>query len=535
VRLLVDKDLAVPARDGVTLAADVYRPDVAERVPVLVQRTPYDKEHPALRNFSLDVLRAVRAGYAVVVQDTRGRYASGGSFTPFSHEGPDGADTLAWAAAQPWSTGATGMVGASYVGAAQWLAAMERPPSLRAIAPHVTASDYQNGWAYRDGAFELGFNLTWALGSLATGELLRRKPTPEDLLAHLARVDRTGELLGRLPLGELAPLPHYGDWLHAPALGRVEHDRVAVPALNLGGWFDLFLEGTLDNYRAQRGRGARLVVGPWSHGNASGAFAERLFGSLASADGADLTGEQLRWFDHHLRGGEATGPPVRIFVMGADVWREADDWPPPEAMARELFLHGDGGLFDLAPGNDPPDRFRYDPRDPVPTVGGATFLPGGAVAANAGPRDQRALDGRADVLRYVSGALRRDTDVIGTVELVLHVSSSAPCTDFTAKLVDVHPDGRAELVTDGIVRARLRPGETTELRLRVGSTAWRFAAGHRIRLDVSSSNFPRFDRNPNTGGAIAEAREEDLEVAVNAVHHEPRYPSRLVLPTVDHD
>jgi putative CocE/NonD family hydrolase len=532
--LLVDTDLTVMTRDGVPLATDVYRPDSAAPVPVLVQRTPYDKNHAGLVSLSLDVLRAVRSGYAVVVQDTRGRYASGGSFTPFVHEGADGADTLAWAAAQPWSTGDAAMFGASYLGAAQWLAAMEGPPSLRALAPHLTAASYGDGWATRGGAFELGFNLTWALGSLATGEVLRRRPARGALLEHITRVDRTGELLGALPLGALpldalAPVPHYRDWLRAPPSLRVEHERVDVPALNIGGWFDLFLEGTLDNFRP----GGRLVVGPWSHTNPSGTFAERLFGALASADGADLTGEQLRWFDQHLRGGPPAAAPVRLFVIGADEWRDFDGWPPPGTDMREHFLHGGGRLLPSPPAGGDPERFRYDPRDPVPTVGGATFLPGGTVAANAGPRDQRGLDARRDVLRYVGAPLARAAEVVGTVELVLFASSSAPSTDFTAKLVDVHPDGRAELVTDGIVRARLRPGEVTELRIRVGSTAWRFRAGHRLRVDVSSSNFPRFDRNPNTGGASAEATEDDLVVAVNAVHHESRYPSRLVLPTLD--
>jgi putative CocE/NonD family hydrolase len=297
------------------------------------------------------------------------------------------------------------------------------------------------------------------------------------------------------------------------------------------------------------------VIGPWAHGIPTGQFAERLYGVLSSAQGVDLAGEQIRWFDHHLRGvdnGIDRAPPVKVFVTGEDTWRELDDWPPPEARVVEYYLHssgrantrhGDGRLSTDAPGDEPEDVLRYDPDDPVPTWGGPTFLPGGMIGANAGPRDQRHIEERADVLCFTSAPLERPLTIIGPVRLRLFASSSALDTDFTAKLVDVHPDGRAESLTDGILRARYReslshprllePGRVYELEIAVGATANTFRAGHRIRIEVSSSNFPRFDRNTNTGGDIAHETDAAVVVANNRVHHDARHPSCVLLWVVE--
>jgi putative CocE/NonD family hydrolase len=285
-----------------------------------------------------------------------------------------------------------------------------------------------------------------------------------------------------------------------------------------------------------------------------GWFPERSYGLAAGIEAADLTGLQLRWFDWLLRGtdtGLAGDKPVRLFVMGANVWRDEDDWPLPGTEYVDYFLHsrgrantagGDGGLSADAPGDEPEDVYLYDPRDPVPTTGGPTFLPGLFIGANAGPRDQRVVESRHDVLCYTSEPLAEPVEVIGPVLAVLHVSSSAPDTDFTAKLVDVAPDGRAENLADGILRARYReslsepsplePGRVYQVTVDLVATAVVFAAGHRIRLEVSSSNFPRFDRNTNTGGVIAGEGEADLRQAVNRVHHTRALPSRLVLPVI---
>ncbi len=577
MRIVIDKNLMVPMRDGISLAADVYRPDGPGPFPTLVQRTPYNKEF-GLIGFSFDIMRGVQAGYAVVVQDTRGRWASGGEFNPFFDEARDGADAIGWAAAQPWSSGAVGMIGGSYFGATQWTAATQAPEALRAIAPFVTTDQYYDGWAYQGGAFQLGFNLHWTLSSLALGEVVRRMrtgaATPQDFAALVAAVDGNDAVYRRLPLLGLPEVkglaPYYDDWLSHPSYDefwratapRESYGQITVPALNMGGWYDLFLKGTLANYTGMKARGGsdaarqhqRLVIGPWAHGPLGGWFPEQSYGLLAGTETADITGLQLRWFDWLLKGedtGLAAEKPVRLFVMGANEWRDEDDWPLPGTEYVDYFLHsrgrantagGDGRLSTDAPGDEPQDAYLYDPRHPVPTTGGGTFLPGLSIGANAGPRDQRAVEARHDVLCYTTEPLAAPLEVIGPVLAVLHVSSSATDTDFTAKLVDVAPDGRAENLADGILRARYReslsepsplePERVYELTVDLVATAAVIPAGHRIRLEVSSSNFPRFDRNTNTGGVIATEGEAEIRQAVNRVHHTGVRPSRLVLPVI---
>lgn len=595
MEIRIEKSLRVPMRDGVLLATDVYRPADDGAYPTIVNRLPYDKELPIV-NFSFDTLRAVQAGYAVVVQDTRGRYQSEGHFTAFVDEATDGADTIAWAAAQPWSTGSVGMVGGSYFGATQWLAASQAPAALKAIAPFVTTDQYYESWAYQGGAFQLGFNLHWSLVSLGLGELQRQLASGQAELEKfgelVAAIDHNDELYQRLPLTDMPVLDgiadYYQDWLAHPTYDeywrstapRESYGRITAPALNMGGWYDLFLKGTIANYVGMKANGGsagarrlqRLVIGPWAHGPMGGWYPEKSYGLMSGTDASDITGMQLRWFDQLLKG-EDTGiendRPVKLFVMGVNEWREEADWPLPDTEYVDYYLAsggrantsaGDGRLTTDAPStaataadapaagatgalsDAPTDSYRYDPRDPTPTVGGSTFLPGLFIGANAGPRDQREVETREDVLSYTSEPLAEPLTVIGPVELVLHASSSALDTDFTAKLVDVHPDGRAENLADGILRARYRdslsepspltPGEVYELRIDLVATANVFAAGHRIRVDVSSSNFPRFDRNTNTGGTIAEEAAADLVVADNTVHHTPVHPSRLVLPVI---
>jgi putative CocE/NonD family hydrolase len=578
MRIVIDKSVPVAMRDGVSLATDIYRPDGDGTFPTLVSRLPYNKEVGQLVNFSFDVQRGVQAGYAVVVQDTRGRFGSDGEFNPFFDEARDGADTIAWAASQPWSTGAVGMIGGSYFGATQWTAATEAPPALRAIAPFVTTDQYYDSWAYQGGAFELGFNLHWTLSSLALGEVGCRlgtgKATYDHFASAVAAVDNNEELYRRLPLRGLPELeglaPYYDEWLDHPSYDdfwratapRESFADITVPALNMGGWHDLFLKGTLANYLGMKERGGsegarrhqRLVVGPWAHGAAAGWFPQRSYGLMSGTEAADITGLQLRWFDWLLKG-EDTGierdKPVRLFIMGPNVWRDEDDWPLPDTQYTDYFLHsrgrantalGDGALSTHAPDHEPEDVYLYDPRDPVPTTGGGTFLPGLFIGANAGQRDQRAVETRHDVCCYTTPVLDAPLEVTGPLQLVLHVSSSASDTDFTGKLVDVSPDGRAESVADGILRARYRhslsepallvPGDVYEVTIDLVATAYVFEAGHRIRLEVSSSNFPRFDRNTNTGGVIAEETEADLRQAVNRIHHDAARPSRLVLPLI---
>lgn len=569
--VLIEKNIKVPMRDGVKLATDVYRPADDARHPVVLLRLPYNKEQPALLFLAGDILRIAHAGYAVVVQDCRGTWQSEGSFSPFFQEAADGVDTIAWAAAQPWSSGAVGTMGASYYGATQWLAAGEAPPALKAMAPFITTDQYYDKWTYQGGAFQLGFILQWATATFGVAEAVRRvvagSADGASIGDAITNADRVAERYWHTPLTELPGLgdraPYVADWLAHPDYDdywkaiapRERYDAVTAPALNFGGWFDLFLGGTLANYCALKSRvRQKLVIGPWVHGYNGGVYAERNFGLMAHDAVVDVTAEQIRWFDHYLKGeanGVPTDKPVKIFVMGADHWREEDDWPLPDTDWQRWYLHSggcagssadDGALSRVVPGAEPPDRYVYDPRDPVPTVGGATFLPGLFVAANAGPRDQRAVEARPDVLVYTSDELTRDLEVTGPIVLVLYATSDALDTDFTGKLVDVHPDGRAMLLTDGILRARYRdghatpkplvPGDVVRLEIDLVATSNVFRAGHRIRLEVSSSNFPRFDRNTNTGGMIAREGEADFRRAHNAVWHDAAHASHLILPVI---
>ena len=578
MNLSIEKNLQVVMRDGISLATDVYRPSGDTPLPVVMLRLPYNKENPVLLFLSGDILRVAQAGYAVVVQDCRGTYASEGEFNPYFQEAQDGADAIAWAAAQPWCSGVVGTMGASYYGATQWLAAGEQPPALRAMAPFITTDQYYDRWTYQGGAFQLGFMLQWAASTFAVGEVVRRlgqgRASMADFAAAITAGDGVAAAYEHLPLSTVPGLddfaPYYRDWLAHPsydeywrAAAPCEHyEKISAPALNFGGWYDLFLGGTLANYTGMKARGGsaaarqhqHLVIGPWVHGYNGGVYPERNFGLMAMDAVADVTGMQIRWFDHWLKGasnGVLDDKPVKLFIMGLDAWRDEADWPLPDTRYEKWYLHsagransaaGDGRLSTSAPRAEQPDTYLYDPRDPVATCGGATFLPGLFVAANAGPRDQRAIEARADVLCYTSAVLEEDLEVTGPVSLTLFVSSSALDTDFTGKLVDVYADGRAMILTDGILRARYReslstvklmqPGTVYELQIDMVATANLFRAGHRIRLEVSSSNFPRFDRNTNSGGVIADETAADFVVATNRVWHDGSYPSHLVLPVI---
>jgi len=571
MQLTIEKHLQVPMRDGVLLATDVYRPAGVGPFPVVMMRLPYNKEQPVLLFLAGDILRVAQAGYAVVVQDCRGTWASEGEFSPYFQEAEDGADAIAWAAAQAWSTGDVGMMGASYYGATQWLAATQAPPALKAIAPFITTDQYFEKWTYQGGAFQLGFMLQWASVTFGVAEAVRRlmrgAGDAAGVGSAIGAADAVAANYWHLPLCELPEVanltPYVKDWLAHPdyddywrAAAPCEHyENITTPALNFGGWYDLFLGGTLANYAAMKGRTPqKLVIGPWVHGYNGGVYPARNFGLMAHDGVADVTAMQTRWFDHFLKG-EANGvldePPVKIFVMGPDVWREEADWPLPDTDWQQWYLHSagsagtkpaDGVLARTTPDKEPADSYLYDPRNPVPTVGGASFLPGLFIAANAGPRDQREVEQRADVLCYTSEVLTADMEVTGPVRLVLYVSSSAMDTDFTGKLVDVHPDGTALILTDGILRARYReslstqklmtPGEVYRLEIDLVATANVFFAGHRIRLEVSSSNFPRFDRNTNSGGVIAQETEADFVRATNTVWHDAVRASHLILPVI---
>ncbi len=552
----------VPMRDGVRLATDVYRLDGNPPAPVLLTRTPYDKEQTVAggAGADFDIMRAVQAGYVVVIQDVRGRFASEGEFTPHFQELRDGADTIAWAAAQPWSSGVVGGFGGSYLACTQWLVERERPDSFAAMASAVAPADAYDSMAYQGGA-HVFHGRRWA-AVMTTEEIRRRVASGAQQLESDASVD-VDAVLSHLPLTGPPVLkectPWYLEWLAHPTADpywrpispSAHYEEIAAPALHISGWYDIFLADALRNYSGMRKRGAterarqhqRLIIGPWSHSNFTGSFPEREFGPAAGSAALDLTGILLRWFDRWLKDEDNNAeaePPVLVFVMGIDRWRTESDWPIPDTQDRSYFLHGDGALSLQAPGEEPPDIFVYNPFQPVPTIGGQVILPG----ANAdGPRDQRLVEERDDVLVYSTPVLDNPVEVVGPIELRLFVASSARDTDFTGKLVDVYPDGRAMILTEGILRARYRnslrqpellePDAVYELQLDLWATANVFLPGHRIRLEVSSSNFPRFGRNSNTGREIATESADAYRPAVNRVLHDAAHPSRLILPILE--
>jgi putative CocE/NonD family hydrolase len=544
----VEQGLVVPMRDGVGLRADVYRPDDDRPRPALVSRTPYDRRFPLTPAAAVDPERGVDAGFAVVCQDVRGQHESDGRFDPFVGEGPDGHDTVEWIAAQPWCDGRVGMSGRSYAGATQWLAAAERPPHLQAIAPVVTGSDYYHGWVYQGGAFQLGFNLFWI--HMMGGR--KRKDSLTLQFEHLPLSEPP--LLDETEAGEF-----YREWLshstddhywRALSINR-RYDRVQVPALIAGGWYDVFLGGTVENFAGIREAGGseaaragtRLVIGPWAHGSAYGAYPDHSFDQFGGADGIDLDGLQLEFFAAHLGlGGELDGPPVRLFVMGANTWRDEDAFPLARAREQRWHLQAGGGLSPAPPEDAPPDEYVYDPADPAATVGGPTSLPGRFLKTNAGPLDQQELERRDDVLVYTSEPLTAPLEVTGPLSCTLWAASSARDTDFVVKLCDVEPDGVSRILAEGILRARFRegferprtitPGDVLDYHIDLVATSNVFLPGHRIRVDVTSSSFPRFDRNPNTGRELGVDRAEDLVTARQTVFHDPARPSHVVLPVV---
>ena len=572
--LQVTTNVAVPMQDGIQLYADVYRPPGEGPFPVILQRTPYNK---TVARTPLDPLKAAEHGFAVVIQDTRGRYQSEGEFYTFRHEQTDGYDTVEWIAEQPWSSGKVGMYGASYVGATQWLAAKGRPPHLTAIMPRITASNYHEGWTYQGGAFELGFNVSWTLLQLTLANFqtlaARLELSKDQQQALLQTVDAMDPAFSHLPLKTLPYLQggmadYYYDWLAHPSYDDYwkqwciedSHAQISTPAYNIGGWYDIFLGGTIRNYLGMREHGAteairrgqKLIIGPWLHGTSPGPgiTGQHYFGLGSDPTVIDLDDLHFRWFDYWLKGidnGILDEPPVRIFVMGDNVWRDESEWPLARAESVTYYFHsngkanslrGNGTLSTQAPANEPPDVFLYNPADPVPTHGGplccnAYFLPNGAY-------DQRDIEAREDVLVYSTPPLDHEIEVTGPISVTLWAATSALDTDFTAKLVDVSEHGCARNLTDGIIRARYRestsspspvkPGQVYRYTIDLWATSNVFKQGHQIRVEVSSSNFPRFDRNTNTGDVIAE--DSGFKPAMQTILHNAQYPSHITLPIV---
>ncbi|HEX6800310.1 MAG TPA: CocE/NonD family hydrolase [Ktedonobacterales bacterium] len=580
-------DVAATMRDGTVLRANVFQPDDggAGRYPVLLTRLPYGKDLP-LGSAALIPEQAARLGYVVVVQDVRGTFASDGEFFPMLAEQRDGYDTVEWAARLPGANGEVGMYGVSYFGHTQWAAASQHPPSLRALLPMHTWNDTgapNAGVVWRNGVLQFGGEVAWQL-EMALPQLPRRiRNDPQALARAIYALTREIDRLptqgfSELPLDAFGPFTRAGTgeaWRYSiearenPALAVQSAVAAAyelpLPVFHIGGWYDLFLGGTIANFQAMRAAGNRrqwLLIGPWTHGNVNHVQGDVDFGFVSG--GAlldyqiDLMSLSLQFFDHALKGAANlfnAMPPVKYFLMGANVWKSAGTWPPAEAATQAWYLassghanslRGDGTLSSGVSGGRPTgaeavDSFAYNPAAPVPTVGGAHQLP---AIFRRGPVDQRPVEERDDVLVYSSAPLEAPVVVAGPVAATLYVATDAPDTDFVARLVDVYPDGRAIALTDGVVRLSLREGLQTRAEVRSGevyrveidlwSTANAFLPGHRIRLDVTSSSFPRWERNLNTGADCA--RSTQMCVARQRVLHDADHPSHLtlyVLPAED--
>lgn len=569
----IDKNVQIPMRDGTRLAADVYRPSLPGRYPVLVQRTPYNKELWPITALTMDPVRAAAAGFAVVIQDVRSRWASAGAtFFPYRDEAADGHDTLAWAAAQDFASGVTGCYGLSYMGGTSWLAAATAPPSLRAISPTTAPNDFWRDHFWRGGALNIGTLAMWALRAIGPAALIRARPAPADFVPLLNTliddIDAFETRLRALPLTRFAParpedadfLPFFFEFLRHPVpdtftdnlLMTGRHAAVEVPALIIAGWHDLLLAADLQHFAAMRASAAtpearektRLVIGPWSHGMFQNVVGQVDFGFRANGMfldlREDLTKLQLRWFARWLkdeRNDVDEEPPVRLFVQGENRWRDEQDWPLSRATATPWYLNTDGSLARTrADGTAPARSFVHDPDDPCPTAGGTTLLP---PQYTPGPVDQRALLERRDVLQYTSAPLAMPLEVTGPVRAVLYVSTSGRDGDFVVKLCDVAPDGRCLNVCDGVLRLSFRdgrthqpvePGACVRIEVDLWSTAMLFKAGHRLRVLVTSSDFPRYDRNPGTGALAHEATV--LEPALQQVFGSADRASHLLLPEI---
>jgi putative CocE/NonD family hydrolase len=557
---VLKKNIAVPMRDGVVLRADVLLPAADGRFPVLVYRTPYGKDS-AQREYTT-FNHAVERGYAVIIQDVRGRYHSDGDFRPYENEGQDGYDTIEWAAAQPWSNGAVGTFGLSYPGAVQWLAAVQSPPHLKAMVPAMTFSTPQN-FFYAGGTWDMSW-IDWIWNNIAWDTRVKKNlPGPRTEEEASAAWEKEGpKMLNTLPLLDLKPLqqaaPYYFDWLRHPPEDpwwnwselRDKYSRTQAAVLNFSAWYDdnYGPEGATTNFSGLLKARAKdndvrthLLLGPWVHGVANTArthSGEREFGTAAAIDYDDVV---LRWMDHYVKGvdnGVDREKPVRYFVMGRNQWQDAEQWPPTPRETREF----------LAPATDGEHLGRLQPTPFHNHNSFSEFVsdPASSVVnpyASSGAHDYRKLADRADVLSFDSAELKEDTEVTGPITARIFVSCDCRDFDLWARLLDVSPDGTAiNLMSPGldVLRASYRdlsrgrqwlaPGKIYELKLENLITSNVFLTGHRIRLQISASFTPNFSRNLQSGKSEVDSAE--TKKASIRVYHDAAHPSRVVLPVV---
>jgi putative CocE/NonD family hydrolase len=572
-------NVPITMRDGTILYANIYRPGKEGKYPAVLVRLPYVKDSDFMTQDYMDPVRMVRAGYAIVVEDCRGTGASDGEYHQFLNDVDDGYDTVEWMAAQPWCDGNVGMYGLSYLGAVQLLTALSHPPHLKAICPAQVSHSLRGMPMWENGVFLLCLGIGWlndqieselAIGDLPPQKLKLLRQRFKDLMENIDESYRVlplvdthcNQIAKELRLGST-----YSDWIT-----NIENDafweklynpfpleKVSVPALHLGGWYHhVITSGVLKDYIDIKKNSAskfarknqKMLIGPWVHVGSSSHIGELDFGSLASGTAIDLTGIHIRWFDYWLKSidnGIMDEPPVRIFVMGDNIWRDEHEWPLARTRYINYYLHSDGRsngrngngiLSQKMPEVEDVDNYLYDPRNPVPTKIGksSTDFIENLFSAN----DQQEIEDRQDVLVYTTPVLENDVEVTGPIEIKLWASSSAVDTDFTGKLVDVWPDGKAFNIVDGVIRARYRnsiskpeliqPGKVYQYSIDLRSTSNVFKAGHRIRLEISSSNFPRWDRNLNTGKPIGQ--DAEIKVALQTIYHNQQYPSHIVLPII---
>jgi putative CocE/NonD family hydrolase len=533
-------NVMVEMRDGIKLSTDIYLPDGDGAYPVQLIRSPYSitdiRDHHALG--------IAAEGFITVRQDCRGCNWSEGEFHPMINEAFDGEDTLNWIVEQDWCDGRIILIGGSYCGSTQWMAGWSGHPALIGLTPAVAGTNIHDSTLYSGGAFQLNTAIGWGL-SRVNSRLEDVVPLNEEKLTwHLPLIDIVHEADRELPFwNSWIGHPDYSDYWQAIDL-NLHYSQVKVPALISGGWYDIYSKQTLESFsgmQQQAGTEAarqfsRCIVGPWGHSLGGRVTGELDFGEVAELD---LMAIQKQFKDNLLEDSSKDPlpdmPSLRIFVMGKNYWRDEESWPLPNTDLRNIYLRKDNCLsYELPAEDEGVDTYIYDPANPVPTLGGNVLcLP-------SGPFDQTEIETRDDVLVFSSDILEDELEVIGNIKVVLYAATDVKDTDFTAKLVDVYPDGRAINLCNGIIRARYRnshetqellePGQVYEYEIDCWVTANVFLPGHQIRLEISSSNFPQFDRNPNTGNPFG--LDAEMKVANQIIYHSAKYPSRIILPVV---
>lgn len=573
MRVLFERNVSGTMRDGTILRANLFRPEADGVYPVVLTRLPYGKD-TSYAYLILDPVRLAEAGYIVVIQDVRGRYASEGSYGGFSQEYADGYDTVEWASQLRGSNGSVGMYGASYFAYTQLAAAASGHPALKTITPTVSFDDAWAGVQFRGGALEWGMTCAWYLGLMAPTELARSGQGDPAFPAQFGRlvhdIDHlAGDGYFQLPLAEFAPLKRLGilpevfdhirantnsDYWRTMSI-RGHYEAFHVSAQFTGGWYDVFLKSTIESFLRMReaGKDATLTIGPWTHSNQSHAVGDVNFGLAANSMllnfQDDPTTRHQRWFDAKLKdvvSGLDSEPPVRIFVMGTNRWRSEPTWPLTDTQFTPFYLHsggdanrqsGDGKLDTQIPATEAPDNYVYNPADPVRTHGGNLLM---TSEFPPGPKAQELPENRADVLVFTSAVLSENLEVTGPIQAKLWVASSARDTDFVVRLADVDAHGQSINLADGILRMRYRnseqhpqlmePGTVYAIVVDCWATSNVFLAGHRIRVQVTSSNFPRWSRNLNTGDSNEETIE--FQSANQTLYHDEEHPSHILLPII---